>query len=618
MSFRTRILLALLAVGVAPVALLGLMSYEVNRQELIGTVSAGQAQAAAELARQFEAFVLNGVEHLETSARYLPLAGLSRDDTADALGIPFRQLPWLNVLVLLSERGEALAPPVFEASPHPDAAPREPIGPAELDAFARSVPLATVLASDVAIGPPYVSERTGVARVAVGVRIPGRPARVLAAELSLAMVGARLREIAGADGSALLVDAHGNVIARGGDGRALSAQERQLVERGTSSLSPEIRTVERADGRAWLAAFAPVGTLGWGVVLARPEAVALRAASRARAYTLFWAAAALAIAVAFGIALARGVSIPVARLSAAARAVDRGPVRRGGRRRAARRARRARVRVQPDGPRGEPPGRRDSRVGGRAEPAGRPEDGGAAPGAGPGRPLAEARRARLAGRRRRPRDQQPHDRDRRAGVRRPEERRPGLPRRPAARHRPRPGEARDADRGRPATAGRAPAPRRGGPVLPRDRSPRGGRGARAGRGPGRHLAAGGARGRDRAGAGRPGAGATAGGAPHQQRDRGDSRGGGDPGDRRRGRGRRAEALGVRHGARDPGGHARAHLRPVLHAQGAGRRRRPRPHPGQLHRRGAPREAAASTARRGAAARSPSSCRRSPRRYTSRE
>ena len=324
MSFRSRILVALLAVGVAPVVLLGLMSYEVNRQELLGTVSAGQAQAAAELARQFEAFVLNGVEHLETSARFLPLARLSRDDVADALGIPFRQLPWVNVLVLLSERGDAVAPPVFEASPPPGAAPREPIGPAELDAFARSVPLATVLASDVAIGPPYVSERTGVPRVAVGVRIPGRPARVLAAELSLAQVRARLQEMAGADGSALLVDAHGKVIARGGDGRALSVQERQLVERGTSSLSPEVRTVERADGRAWLAAFAPVGTLGWGVVLSRPEAVALRAASRARAYTLFWAAAALVVAVAIGFALARGVSIPVSRLSAAARAVTAG------------------------------------------------------------------------------------------------------------------------------------------------------------------------------------------------------------------------------------------------------------------------------------------------------
>jgi signal transduction histidine kinase len=324
MSFRTRILVALLAVGVAPVALLGLMSYGVNRDELVETVSAGQAQAAAEIARQVEAFVLNGVEHLEASTRYLPLARLSRADAADALRIPFRQLSWVNVLVLLSERGEALAPPVFEAAPGPQDAGRDPIGPAELDAFARSVPLATVLASDVAIGPPYVGGRTGVPRVAVGVRIPGRPPRVLAAELSLSQLRERLKEIAGADGTAFLVDAHGNVIAHGGDERALSVQERQLVERGVASLSSEVRSVVRGDGRAWLASFAPVATVGWGVVLARPEAVALRAASRSRAYTLFWAAAALVTAAVLGTLLARGVSVPVRRLSDAARAVTEG------------------------------------------------------------------------------------------------------------------------------------------------------------------------------------------------------------------------------------------------------------------------------------------------------
>jgi signal transduction histidine kinase len=322
MSFRTRILLALLAVGVAPVVLLGLMSYEVNRQELIETVSAGQAQIAAEIARQLEAFVLNGVEHLEAGARYLPLSRVSSADAADALGIPFRQLPWVNVLVLLSERGEAVAPPVFDPAPGA-AAHREPVGPAELDAFARSVPLATVLASDVAIGPPYVGERSGVPRVAVAVRIPGSPPRVLAAELSLAQFAGRLQEAA-AGGSALLVDARGGVISQGGDARALSTEERQLVDRGIATLSPEVSTVERSDGRAWLAAFAPVRTLGWGVVLARPEAVALRAASRSRAFTLFWAAAALAVAAVIGVALARGVSIPVARLSAAARAVTEG------------------------------------------------------------------------------------------------------------------------------------------------------------------------------------------------------------------------------------------------------------------------------------------------------
>jgi signal transduction histidine kinase len=324
MSFRSRILVALLAVGVVPVVMLGLMSYEVNRQELTETVGTAQAQAAAEVARQFETFVLNGVEHLETSTRYLPLATLSAGDASAALRIPFRQLPWVNVLVLLSDRGDALVSPVFEAAPGAGAELREPIGAPELDAFSRSVPLATVLASDVAIGPPYVGGRTGAPRVAVAVRIEAVPPRVLAAELSLAQLAARLQELAAADGAAFLVDGRGQVIAHGGDEAALSAEERQLVERGVASLAPEVRSVTRADGRAWLATFAPVRTLGWGVVLARPEAVALRTAHRARAYTLFWAVAALVTAGGIGVFLSRGVSIPVARLSEAARAVTEG------------------------------------------------------------------------------------------------------------------------------------------------------------------------------------------------------------------------------------------------------------------------------------------------------
>jgi signal transduction histidine kinase len=323
MSFRSRILVALLAVGVVPVAMLGLMSYDVNRQELIDTVGVAQAQAASEVARQFETFVLNGVAHLETSTRYLPLSQLSARDASAALRIPFQQLPWVNVLVLLSERGDALVEPVFEGTPEGRAS-REPIGAPELDAFARSVPLATVLASDVAIGPPYLGGRSGVPRVAVAVRIQGVPPRVLAAELSLAQLALRLQEIAASDGAAFLVDGRGQVIAHGGEQAALSAEERQLVERGVASLAPEVRSVTRADGSAWLAAFAPVGTLGWGIVLARPEALALRAAHRAGAYTLFWVVAALVTAAAIGVFLARGVSVPIARLSQAARAVTEG------------------------------------------------------------------------------------------------------------------------------------------------------------------------------------------------------------------------------------------------------------------------------------------------------
>jgi signal transduction histidine kinase len=323
MSFRARVLLGVLAVGVLPVAILGRMSYDANREELIETIGSAQARAAAELARHAEGFVLGAVEHLQASASYLPLAQLSRRDATAALRIPFRQIAPVNVLVLLSDGGTSLSEPVFDATGGAGSA-REAIGPQELDAFARSVPLATVVASDVAIGPPYLGARTGAPRLAIAVRAGAAPAPVLAAELSLGRIAARLQEISVADGAAFLVDGRGQVVAHGGTDPALSPEERQLVEHGVAGLRPEVRTVRRGDGSAWLAAFAPVPTLGWGVVLATPEAVALRAAHRSRAYTFFWTVAALVTAATIGLALARGVSVPVARLSEAATAVTEG------------------------------------------------------------------------------------------------------------------------------------------------------------------------------------------------------------------------------------------------------------------------------------------------------
>jgi len=323
MSFRSRILLALLAVGVVPVTILGLMSYSVNRGELTEAVAAAQARAAADVARQCEGLVLQGVDHLETSVSYIPFGRLSPADRASALRIPFRQLPWLNVLVLLDERGAVVGGPVFDAGPE-GAGAREPIGSQELDAFGRSVPLATVLASDVAIGAPYRGARTGAPRVAIALRVEGAPPSVLAAEVSLQAIVARLQEIAAGGDAAFLVDADGRVVAHGSEDATLSVEERLLAEEGASSLRPERRLVRRADGRTWLETFAPVGTLGWGVVLAAPERVALGAVRRAGAFTLFWAAAALVTAAVLGGLLARGVTVPVARLSEAARALTEG------------------------------------------------------------------------------------------------------------------------------------------------------------------------------------------------------------------------------------------------------------------------------------------------------
>ena len=76
--------------------------------------------------------------------------------------------------------------------------------------------------------------------------------------------------------------------------------------------------------KSMLSAFAPVAVLGWGVVAERPSTAALRPVDRVRHYTLFWATASLALTAALGLVLARSVAAPVARLSAAARAVTAG------------------------------------------------------------------------------------------------------------------------------------------------------------------------------------------------------------------------------------------------------------------------------------------------------
>jgi nitrate/nitrite-specific signal transduction histidine kinase len=74
----------------------------------------------------------------------------------------------------------------------------------------------------------------------------------------------------------------------------------------------------------WLASAAPVEQLGWSVLLERRADVALRAVSRVRAYTAFWAAAALVLTVAVGALLARALARPVGELSAGARALRDG------------------------------------------------------------------------------------------------------------------------------------------------------------------------------------------------------------------------------------------------------------------------------------------------------
>jgi two-component system NtrC family sensor kinase len=322
MRFGAKIGLVLLAVGVLPVALLGLVSYTVSRDELQRTVGRMQTQAAEDLALFTDRFVSTSVESLRLAVSAMPFDEFSRGEISAVLGIPYRQLPFVSVLAVVDDRNVPVAGPVFERRPDrdPALAGREAVTDDDLDLFARRIPRAPAGQGATALGPPYRAGH-GPARIAVALRLA--PDRTLAAEIVLREVESRLAELSKANSLAYLVDAQGEVIAAG---RPVvpTAEERRLSEVGFAKDLAWHRLVRREDGERWLAAFAPVKGLRWGAVVAQPMAVAFSAAERLWFYTWTWAGLALVVALGVGAVLGRRVTRPVARLSRAAATIAAG------------------------------------------------------------------------------------------------------------------------------------------------------------------------------------------------------------------------------------------------------------------------------------------------------
>jgi two-component system, NtrC family, sensor kinase len=322
MRFGAKIGLVLLAVGVLPVALLGLVSYTVSRDELQRTVGRMQTQTAADLALYTERFVSTSIESLRLAVAPLPFDEWAPNEISQMLGVQYRQLSFVSILAVVNDRNVPVAGPVLERNPgeYPALAGREPVTDADLELFSRNIPRAPPAPGATAIGPAYRGAH-GPARMAVALRI-GKD-RTLAAEVVLKDVEARLAELSSGSGLAYLVDEKGDPIAAGRP-IGVTAEERYLSEVGFTRGLSWSRLVFRDDGERWLAAFAPVKGLRWGAVVAQQMEVAFSAAERLRFYTWSWAAIALVVAAGLGVVLARMVTRPVERLSHAAAAIASG------------------------------------------------------------------------------------------------------------------------------------------------------------------------------------------------------------------------------------------------------------------------------------------------------
>ncbi|MBS2021896.1 MAG: HAMP domain-containing protein [Deltaproteobacteria bacterium] len=298
MAFRWKIFLVLGAIGLLPLLVLGWLSVAVNRGELEKTVGAAHEATALATARACESWIAQSVEILQTALASIPFDQLSLSETASVLRIPYRQLAAADAMAILDERGNALVPPISDPKPHAPA-----LKPEDLDTFGKHIPLAYALAAGTAIGPPYRTS-SGVPHLAVALRLgkPGAdskaPVRVVVAQLSLQRIEDQLAEVAREGSVAYLIDRDGAVVAG----------------------KPDAST----EGTQWLYAHAPVGDLGWTVVVAQPSALALRPAERVKQYTLFWAGVTLVLVLLLGALLGRSLSEPIRKLSVAAAALTEG------------------------------------------------------------------------------------------------------------------------------------------------------------------------------------------------------------------------------------------------------------------------------------------------------
>ena len=315
MSFRSRLFVALAIVGLVPLALTGVVTFSVNREELARTVGRSQAAIAAEVARGCERYVARAIESIRVSVGMLPVAQLSRDELGAVLRIPYAQLEFVRALALFDAHGALLAPPAHGPSgAEKDGRPGS--APGDLEHFLAATPTALALESGTALSKPYRSA-SGEPRVAVAIRIDS--GRVIAAELSLDEIERNLRDLSGSS-VALLATSGGEVLA-GAGGPSLNDAERALV---AEARAPLTQLLVRADGREWLASAAPVPQMGWTTIVAQPASEAFRAAERVRLYTAFWAAVALLLIAALGLVLSRSLAGPLQQLAGAADTVSEG------------------------------------------------------------------------------------------------------------------------------------------------------------------------------------------------------------------------------------------------------------------------------------------------------
>ncbi len=291
MRLLHKIALLLMAAATLPLATVGFALIARHQRALEAAVRDTLDQTARHAAAVVAGDIEGRARQLAQTASMIEWDRLSPDETKGALALLVRQVKATDATVLRAPAGDdgwtAHAP--FER------ARKEGRGA-------------------VVYGEPFRLDGRMMLAAATAANSAGD--RVLALSIALGPLSRALDEVRGAGAPTLtLVDGGGRLLV------GFAAPDQDAVTDAVAGKDGHARRF--AHGR-WLASSAPVGGLGWSVIVWEPAEQAFAAARALRTQTLWATLAAALLALAVAVAFARTLTAALERLSVAARALGAG------------------------------------------------------------------------------------------------------------------------------------------------------------------------------------------------------------------------------------------------------------------------------------------------------
>lgn len=327
-------ILSLIAAATFPVLFAGLLSIRSYQREMVARIDDFNLRSATLAASQIGEALSHALRSLQLSAQLIPFKEFNnKEDLSHALKIPYRQFDFINIAVLLDDKGELVAEPAYEENPKglKGLEKHEPIFETDVATFVLHIPLDRVKERKIAYGATYYAARTDTPRMAIAVAVPGandEPPWFLAAEINMFSILKKIRDIRpSAHGTAYLVDGEGRVISHPDasfTAKRVSLASLDIVRHGIERKTPLTGRYSSLDGTKMTGAFGPISSVGWGLVVAQPIEEAFASVKKMRNTTVLWVLIGLSAALVVGLFLSIGLAAPIKALADGAEHIAEG------------------------------------------------------------------------------------------------------------------------------------------------------------------------------------------------------------------------------------------------------------------------------------------------------